>query len=80
MTLISFKHYEHIALKQVIDPQTNMIFTTQWRNKLLKDLYSMTHFKIPWIGKQCKDKWNCVNGDYKKIYDYDKSTRNNISY
>jgi hypothetical protein len=38
MALISCKHYEHIALKQVIDPQTNMIFVTQWWNKLSKDL------------------------------------------
>jgi hypothetical protein len=40
----------------------------------------MTHFKIPWIGKQCKNKWNCVNDDYKKIHDYHKSTINNVSY
>lgn len=38
MALISCKHYEHIDLKQVIDPQTNMIFVIQWWNKFSKDL------------------------------------------
>jgi hypothetical protein len=47
MALMNCKHYEHIALKQDVDPQTSVIFATQWWNKLSKDLQSMMHFKIP---------------------------------
>ncbi len=28
----------------------------------------------------CKDKLNCINGDYKRIYDYHKGTCHNTSY
>jgi len=28
----------------------------------------------------CKDKWNYINGDYKKIFDYYKGIGHNISY
>ncbi len=31
------------------------------------------------MGK-CEDKWNCFNGDFKRIYDYHKGNGHNIFY
>ncbi len=31
-------------------------------------------------GKMCKDKWNSINGDYKKIFDCHKGMGHNTSY
>jgi hypothetical protein len=80
MALISCKHKEQIALKQVIDPCTNMIITIQQWNKLSNNLQAITHSKIPRIGKMCKNKWNYIHGDYKRISDYHTSIGNNTSY
>ncbi len=39
-----------------------------------------THSKILKIGKMYKDKWNYINSDYKKIFDYYKGIGHDISY
>lgn len=36
--------------------------------------------KTPRNNKMCKDKWNYINEDYKRILDYHKGTRHNASY
>jgi hypothetical protein len=38
-------------------------------------LQVITHFKTPRINKMCKNKWNCIHGDYKQIFDYHKGTK-----
>jgi hypothetical protein len=79
MALISYKHKEQIVLKQVIDPRANMILTIQQWNKF-SNLQAITHSKTPRIGKMCKDKWNYIHGDYKRISNYHTSIGNNTSY
>ncbi len=34
----------------------------------------------PRINKMCKDKWNYIHGDYKRILDYHTSIGNNTSH
>ncbi len=36
--------------------------------------------RIQDIMGKCEDKWNCFNGDFKRIYDYHKGNGNNTSY
>jgi hypothetical protein len=43
-------------------------------------LQATTNSKTPHNGKMCKDKWNCLNGNFKRIYDYHKGNGNNTSY
>lgn len=40
----------------------------------------ITHSKTPRINEMCKDKWNYINGNYKKIFDYHKGIGRNTSY
>ncbi len=49
-------------------------------NKLLSDLQAIRHFKTPRINKMCKNKWNCIHGDYKQRSDYHKGIKNNTLY
>ncbi len=53
-----------------------MIPTTQRWNKLSKDQQIITHAKTP---RMCKDKWNYINGNYIKIFDYHKGIGHNTS-
>lgn len=76
MALINYKHQKHIALKEVVNMWTNMIPTTQRWNKLSKDQQIITHAKTP---RMCKDKWNYINGNYIKIFDYHKGIGHNTS-
>ncbi len=32
------------------------------------------------MGRCAKDKWNCINGDYKRMFDYHKGTSHNTSW
>jgi hypothetical protein len=43
-------------------------------------LQAQTKSKLLENGKMCKDKWNSIHDDYKKISNYQKDTRNNTSY
>ncbi len=43
-------------------------------------LQATTNSKTPYNGKMCKNKWNCFNGNFKRIYDYHKGNGNNTSH
>lgn len=40
----------------------------------------ITKSKVMRNQKMCKDKWNGLNGDYRKVADYGKSTENHTSF
>jgi hypothetical protein len=39
-------------------------------DKIAKELQKLTTSRIAHIGKMCKNKWNGLNSDFKKISDY----------
>jgi hypothetical protein len=49
-------------------------------NQISKYMEAITRSKIPYNGKMCNDKWNYINSDYKKIFNYHKSTKHHTSY
>ncbi len=57
-----------------------MVLVAQKWNKISKYLQVRTKSKTPRNGKMYKDKWNSINGDYKKIFNYHKGTGHNTSY
>lgn len=38
------------------------------------------HSKVAKVGKMYKDKWNCMNVNYKRNFDYHKGVNQNTSY
>jgi hypothetical protein len=44
-----------------------MVLVAQKWNKIAKYLHVKTKSKTPRNGKICKDKWNSINGDYKRF-------------
>jgi hypothetical protein len=64
--LIDCKHKEHNVLKQIINLKKKMILATQRWTKFFEDLQVIIRLKIACNGKMCKNKWNCLNGDYKE--------------
>jgi len=68
LALVCNKHKEHIYLKHLVNPRSNIILATKRWNKLSKDLSSKINSKTPRNEKMCKDKWNCINNDYKRIF------------
>jgi hypothetical protein len=70
LTLIFCKHAKHTTLKEFIDPWAQMISSTQHRNKIVEKLQQRTKNKFPRNGRMCKNKWNSLNSNYKKIYIY----------
>ncbi len=80
LTLINYKHKKHVYGKQILDPRGSMILVAQNWNKIAKYLQAQTKSKLLENGKMCKDKWNSIHDDYKKISNYQKDTRNNTSY
>jgi hypothetical protein len=48
-------------------------------NQFFEKLQIVTRSKIACNNKRCKDKWNCLNNDYKKIVNYHKGTYHNTS-
>jgi hypothetical protein len=78
--LIHYKHKEHNDAKQTIDPRTNMIHVAQKWNKILKDMQAITKSKTPYNGKMWKNKWKCINSNYKKKVNYHKGIGHHTSY
>jgi hypothetical protein len=61
---------KHMVQKQVIDPITHMVLVTQRWNKIFEDLQNLFHARELIIRKMCKDKWNGLTFDFKKLLDY----------
>ncbi len=49
-------------------------------SKIVKDLRIITKSNTLGNGKMCKRQWNCINNDYKEIFNYHKGIDYNISY
>jgi hypothetical protein len=56
-----------------------MVPVVQRWNKIVEDLQVCIHIRVPKNGKMCKDKWNGLNSDYKKLLDH-KGTKNHILF
>jgi TRAP-type C4-dicarboxylate transport system substrate-binding protein len=50
-----------------------IILAAQKWNKISEDMQAITRSKTQYNGKMCNDKWNYINSDYKKIFNYHKS-------
>jgi hypothetical protein len=79
LALIAYKHAKHVSWKELIDPRSQMIPTTQWWDKITKELQKKTKTKNPRSGTMCKDKWNAFNFKYKKLADYHKGIGNHTN-
>jgi hypothetical protein len=61
---------KHMVQKQVIDLITHMVLVAQRWNKIFEDLQNLIHARELRIRKMCKDKWNGLNFDFKKLSYY----------
>jgi len=51
----------------------------QWWNKIVKDLKKLIHSKVPrYRKKRCKENWNELKFNYKKILDYHKGIGHHV--
>ncbi len=64
---INYKHNEHLYQNHNIDLQGNMVHAIQKWNKIVDYLQAKTRSILRRNGMMCKDKWNSIHGDYKKI-------------
>jgi hypothetical protein len=60
--------------------KNNRSTSCQWNSNLTQKIQVITRSKNLHNGKMCKDKWNCLNGNYKNITNYHKGLGHNISY
>jgi len=51
----------------------------QWI-KIANEIQNVINTQSPQNNKMCKDKWNNLNLNYKKIVDYHKGIRHNIVF
>jgi hypothetical protein len=80
LALITYKHAKHAAQKELIDLRSQMITATQRWDKIVEELQKRTKIKNPRSGTMCKDNWNVLNFNYKKLADYHKGTGNHTSF
>jgi hypothetical protein len=57
-----------------------MIPATQRWDKIIEELQKKTKIKNSKSGTMCKDKWNVLNFNYKKLANYHKGTRNHTIF
>jgi hypothetical protein len=57
-----------------------MISTAQRWDRIVKELQKATQSKFPKTGVMCKDKWNSLNFDFKKLSYYHKGTSNHTYF
>lgn len=76
MGLIARKHVEHIAHKQILDPRARMVLVYNVGKRLQK----RAKVKNPRNDVMCKDKWNSLNSNFKKLIDYHKGTSNHTCF
>jgi hypothetical protein len=80
LAFIKCKHMEHVAQKQLIDPRAHRVPTTQRWNKIVKDFQNLLCAKEIFFWKVSKDKWNGLNSNFKKLTNYHKGTKHNMSF
>jgi len=57
-----------------------MLLSMHKWSKVVDELYKLTNSRTPRNIKMFKDKWNWLNSDFKKSFDYHKGIGHNISY
>jgi hypothetical protein len=80
MALIHAKQKEHDAHQQTTDSRDYMETATMEWMKVANDVANSgfsAHYRGP-MG--CKDKWQVMFSDYKKVNDYRSGTGNNEDY
>lgn len=77
---INCKHKECLYQNKILDPKRNMVHVAQKWIKIAKYLQVKIKSNLSINGNMCKDKWNSIHNNYKKIYNYHKGTGNNTSY
>lgn len=75
--MIQCKKMEHLTLRELVDPRSQMVLTTHKWDKMANDF---TKLKVLCNEKMCKDKWNGLNSNYKKFADYHVGTRHHIPF
>ncbi len=60
--------------------KVNIIPIVQGWNKIFEQLQNMTHSKTLETEEMCKDKWNYINKEQKKINNSHKVARHNTLY
>lgn len=78
--IIKCEHFKYVAQKELVDPKSLMVLDAQRRAKIVDDLQNMINPWVPQNVKTCKDKWNDINSNYKKIVDYHKGTGHNTYF
>jgi hypothetical protein len=71
---------ENLVLREMVDLHFQMVHTSQKWDKMADDLQKITKLKVPYNGKMCKDKWNGLNSNYKKVVDYHVGTSHHIPF
>jgi len=82
MALIKCRHIKHVAQKGLMDLRAHIIpivVVVRW-NKISKKLQKLIKSKMPRNGKMCKNKWNGINLDFKKLSNFHKGTGHHTSY
>ncbi len=67
MALIKCKHIEHVTQKELMDLIMCMVCAVMWWNKITDFFLKLIKNKMPNNGMMCKDKWNGINLDFKKL-------------
>jgi hypothetical protein len=57
-----------------------MLFSMHKWSKIVNELYKLTNSRTPRNTKMFNDKWNWLNSDFKKLFNYHKGIGRNISY
>lgn len=80
MSLIHSKEKEHAATKLTTDAWDNMeIASIKWK-RIIDDVHKASFLQYYWGVAVCKNKWQGLFRDYKKIKDYKEATVCNEDY
>lgn len=80
LAFISYKCIKQATQKALVDPRPQMIPAMQCRYRITKELQKKHKISMPMNDTMCKDKWNVLNSNYKKIADYHKGIGNHTSF
>ncbi len=80
LAFITYKHAKNSAQKELIDPKARMVFIVQCQDKITEKLQKDMKNKTSKSDIMCKDKWNSLNFNYKKLAYYHKRTCNRTNF
>jgi hypothetical protein len=64
------------AQKELVNPRMHVVLVLQKWNNITKQLLKFTYTKMLKNKKMCKDKWNGLNSNYKKLLNYHRGAHN----